>query len=76
MTTTTPQQPTGGKMVVLNAFPATGKLTILKEAKEVLAAATTCFGGQPPPVAAIMSDRSPEHHELRRLVRAPVVRFS
>ncbi|TLD20743.1 hypothetical protein PspLS_08578 [Pyricularia sp. CBS 133598] len=75
MTTATSQRPTGGRIVVLNGFPATGKLTILKEAKKLLPGTTTCLVDNHlliDPVAAIIPDRSPEHHELRRLVRAPI----
>ncbi|TLD12539.1 uncharacterized protein PgNI_02962 [Pyricularia grisea] len=72
---TASQQSTGGRIVVLNGFPATGKLTILKEAKKLLPETTTCLMDNHlliDPVAAIIPDRSPEHHELRRLVRAPI----
>ncbi|KAF4963014.1 hypothetical protein FSARC_8924 [Fusarium sarcochroum] len=64
-----------GKIVVLNGFPGTGKLTILKHLKRLLPADTTCLLDNHlliDPVAAVIPDRSDRHHELRRLVRAPV----
>ncbi|KAM0551390.1 hypothetical protein ACHAPJ_008499 [Fusarium lateritium] len=64
-----------GKIVVLNGLPGTGKLTILKHLKELLPTDTTCLLDNHvliDPVAAVIPDRSDRHHELRRLVRAPV----
>ncbi|KAB8231235.1 uncharacterized protein BDW43DRAFT_283119 [Aspergillus alliaceus] len=62
-------QPTTGKIIVLNGFPGTGKLTILKQAKELLPADTTILMDNHlliDPVTAVIPDRSDEHHELRR----------
>jgi chloramphenicol 3-O-phosphotransferase len=67
--------PTTGKIIVLNGFPGTGKLTILKQAKELLPADTTILMDNHlliDPVTAVIPDRSDEHHELRRKLRAPV----
>ncbi|KAJ4247813.1 hypothetical protein NW762_013022 [Fusarium torreyae] len=64
-----------GKIIVLNGFPGTGKLTILKHLKELLLAETSCLLDNHlliDPVAAVIPDRSDRHHELRRLVRAPI----
>lgn len=64
-----------GRVVVLNGFPGTGKFTILKQVKALLAEQTTCLLDNHlliDPVAAVIPERSKEHHELRRLVRAPV----
>jgi chloramphenicol 3-O-phosphotransferase len=70
---TTPKM--SGKIVILNGFPGTGKLTILKQAKDLLPEQTTCLLDNHlliDPVAAVIPERSKEHHELRRLVRAPI----
>ncbi|KAL2759266.1 hypothetical protein ACRALDRAFT_1047349 [Sodiomyces alcalophilus JCM 7366] len=67
--------PTAGRIVVLNGFPGTGKFTILKQAKELLPADKTCLLDNHlliDPVVAVIPDRSDEHHELRRMVRAPI----
>ncbi|KAG9249348.1 uncharacterized protein F5Z01DRAFT_669477 [Emericellopsis atlantica] len=64
-----------GRIVVLNGFPGTGKFTILKRAKELLPADTTCLLDNHlliDPVVTVIPDRSDEHHELRRMVRAPI----
>ncbi|KAH7312707.1 hypothetical protein B0I35DRAFT_328032, partial [Stachybotrys elegans] len=64
-----------GIIVVLNGFPGTGKLTLLRHLKELLPSDTTCLLHNHlliDPVAAVIPDRSDEHHELRRLVRAPI----
>ncbi|RGP79496.1 chloramphenicol phosphotransferase [Fusarium longipes] len=64
-----------GKIVVLNGFPGTGKLTILKRLQMYLPSDTTCLLDNHlliDPVAAVIPDRSDNHHELRRLVRAPI----
>ena len=64
-----------GKIVVLNGFPGTGKLTILKRVKEFLPANTTCLLDNHlliDPVIALIPDRNEEHYELRRMVRAPI----
>lgn len=65
-----------GRIVVLNGFPGAGKLTILKRAKELLPPDTTRLLDNHlliDPVAAIIPIRNEEHHELRRLVRAPIL---
>lgn len=67
--------PTTGRIVVLNGFPGTGKLTILKQAKELLPADKTCLLDNHlliDPVAAVIPGRSDEHHKLRRMIRAPI----
>lgn len=64
-----------GRIVVLNGFPGVGKLTILNEVKQLLPEETTCLLDNHlliDPVVAVIPDRSDEHHELRRLVRAPI----
>ncbi|OAA60754.1 WSC domain protein [Cordyceps fumosorosea ARSEF 2679] len=64
-----------GRIVVLNGFPGTGKLTILKQAKTLLPADMTCLLDNHlliDPVVAIVPGRSDEHHQLRRRVRAPI----
>ncbi|KAI1072637.1 hypothetical protein LB507_003302 [Fusarium sp. FIESC RH6] len=64
-----------GKIVVLNGFPGTGKLTILKHLQKYLPAETTCLLDNHlliDPVVAVIPDRSDRHHELRRSVRAPI----
>ncbi|KAH7146431.1 hypothetical protein EDB81DRAFT_883850 [Dactylonectria macrodidyma] len=69
------QNTSGGRIVVLNGFPGTGKLTILKRAKQLLPADTTCLLDNHlliDPVVAVIPGRSDEHHELRRMVRAPI----
>ncbi|KAM0428836.1 hypothetical protein ACHAPT_006636 [Fusarium lateritium] len=69
------QQALRGKIVVLNGFPGTGKLTILKKAKELLPAETTCLLDNHlliDPVEAVIPGRCHQHHELRRMIRAPV----
>lgn len=73
-----PSQPTpssAGKIIVLNGFPGTGKLTILKSLQGYLATERTCLLDNHlliDPVAAIIPDRSERHHELRRLILAPI----
>ncbi|CAI6089899.1 unnamed protein product [Clonostachys chloroleuca] len=70
-----PQVASSGKVVVLNGFPGSGKLTILKEAKALLPVDRTCLLDNHlliDPVVAVLPDRSDEHHELRRMVRAPI----
>jgi len=69
------QQSSGGRIVVLNGFPGTGKFTILKYAKKLLPANKTRLSDNHlliDPVQTIYPDRSPEHHELRRKLREPV----
>ncbi|KAG8666370.1 hypothetical protein FPOAC2_11480 [Fusarium poae] len=65
-----------GKIVVLNGFPGTGKFTILKQLqKHFPGDGSTCLLDNHlliDPVVAVIPDRSDRHHELRRLVRAPV----
>ncbi|KAJ9612882.1 hypothetical protein H2200_002823 [Cladophialophora chaetospira] len=73
--TTPPQKLYEGKVVVLNGFPGAGKLTILKRAKELLPTTHTRLLDNHlliDPVSAVIPDRSKEHHELRRKVRAPI----
>ena len=73
--TTTPVPVIGGKVVVLNGFPDTGKLTILSKLKEHLPADRTRLLDNHlliDPVAAVIPSRTDEHHELRRQVRAPI----
>ncbi|RMJ18846.1 hypothetical protein CDV36_001427 [Fusarium kuroshium] len=69
------QQASEGKIIVLNGFPGTGKLTILKEVDELLPVETTCLLDNHlliDPVVAVIPGRSQEHHELRRKIRAPI----
>ncbi|KAI8672027.1 hypothetical protein NCS56_00665000 [Fusarium sp. Ph1] len=69
------QQAFRGKIIVLNGFPGTGKLTILKEVRELLPTDTTCLLDNHlliDPVVAVIPGRSQEHHELRRKIRAPI----
>ncbi|KAF9777456.1 hypothetical protein IL306_004423 [Fusarium sp. DS 682] len=64
-----------GKIVVLNGFPGVGKLTILQHLAKLLPRDTTCLLDNHlliDPVVAVIPDRSNRHHELRRLVRAPI----
>lgn len=66
---------TTGKIVVLNGFPGTGKLTILKKAKALFPENKSCLLDNHlliDPVEAVIPGRSDEHHELRRQVRAPI----
>ncbi|KAI9152335.1 chloramphenicol phosphotransferase-like protein [Paramyrothecium foliicola] len=66
-----------GKIIVLNGFPGTGKFTILKQIKKLLPDNTTCLLDNHlliDPVVAVICERRKEHHELRRLVRAPIFR--
>ncbi|KAK7018223.1 chloramphenicol phosphotransferase-like protein [Favolaschia claudopus] len=65
----------GGKIIVLNGFPGTGKFTILKRVKDILPPNKTRLLDNHlliDPVHAIYPDRSSQHHALRRLLRAPV----
>ncbi|KAI8718258.1 hypothetical protein NCS52_00604000 [Fusarium sp. LHS14.1] len=69
------QQAPQGRIVVLNGFPGTGKLTILKKANELLPIDTTCLLDNHlliDPVVAVIPGRSQEHHKLRRKIRAPI----
>ncbi|KAF4456715.1 chloramphenicol phosphotransferase [Fusarium albosuccineum] len=69
------EQVSGGRIVVLNGFPGSGKSTILTQVKELLPAKTTCLLDNHlliDPVAAVIPERSDEHHELRKIIRAPV----
>ncbi|RBR12851.1 uncharacterized protein FIESC28_08441 [Fusarium coffeatum] len=64
-----------GKIVVLNGFPGTGKLTVLKHLQKYLPTETTCLLDNHlliDPVVAVIPNRSDRHHELRRSVRAPI----
>ncbi|CAG9937098.1 unnamed protein product [Clonostachys rosea f. rosea IK726] len=70
-----PRVASSGKIVVLNGFTGSGKLTILKEAKALLSVDRTCLLDKHlliDPVVAVLPDRSDEHYELRRMVRAPI----
>lgn len=65
-----------GKIIVMNGFPGAGKLTILRKTKELLPPDTTRLIDNHlliDPVAAVIPGRDDEHHELRRLVRAPIL---
>ncbi|KAI8668678.1 hypothetical protein NCS57_00680000 [Fusarium keratoplasticum] len=69
------QQALEGKIIVINGFPGTGKLTILKKVKELLPTETTCLLDNHlliDPVVAVIPGRSQEHHELRSKIRAPI----
>ncbi|EXK99820.1 hypothetical protein FOQG_00212 [Fusarium oxysporum f. sp. raphani 54005] len=64
-----PEQNPSSKIVILNGFPGTGKLTILQNLKKFLPGGTTFLLDNHlliDPVAAIIPDRSNRHHELRR----------
>ncbi|KAJ5279031.1 hypothetical protein N7478_004403 [Penicillium angulare] len=64
-----------GAVVVLNGFPGTGKLTILKQVKQQLPVDRTIMLDNHlliDPVSAVVPDRSDKHHELRRTIRAPI----
>ncbi|KAM0248466.1 hypothetical protein ACHAP5_003412 [Fusarium lateritium] len=66
---------TTGRIVVLNGYPGTGKLTILKHLKDLLPEATTCLLDSHlllDPVLAVAPIRTQGHYELRQLVRAPI----
>ncbi|CAH0015489.1 unnamed protein product [Clonostachys rhizophaga] len=70
-----PQIAPSGKIVVLNGFPGSGKLTILRETKALLPVDRTCLLDNHlliDPVVAVLPDRTDEHYELRRKVRAPI----
>lgn len=74
----TPHQhvPSGGRIVVLNGFPGTGKLTILRRVKELLPAMNTCLLDNHlliDPVSALVPTRNAEHYELRRKLLAPIL---
>nr|CEG05583.1 unnamed protein product [Fusarium clavum]CEG05976.1 unnamed protein product [Fusarium clavum] len=66
--------PSSGKIVVLNGFPGTGKLTVLKHLQKYLPTETCLLDNHllVDPVVAVIPDRSDRHHELRRSVRAPI----
>ncbi|KAM6505163.1 hypothetical protein FSOLCH5_015082 [Fusarium solani] len=69
------QQILEGKIIVLNGFPGTGKLTILKKVKELLPTETACLLDNHlliDPVVAVIPGRSQEHHELRHKIRVPI----
>lgn len=64
-----------GVIVVLNAFPGTGKLTIMEKVKDLFPADTVCLLDNHlliDPVVAIIPQRNAAHHELRRRVRRPI----
>ncbi|TXC10064.1 hypothetical protein FocTR4_00004836 [Fusarium oxysporum f. sp. cubense] len=70
------EQGSSGKIVALNGFPGTGKLTILQRLKKFFPGDTTCLLDNHlliGPVVAVIHDRVDRHHELRRLVRAPIL---
>lgn len=67
--------PSSGRIVVLNGFPGTGKLTILKRAKDLLATSRmTCLLDSPliDAVTALTPGRSGDRHKLRRIFRTPI----
>lgn len=64
-----------GLVVVLNGFPGTGKLTIMRRAQQLLPDDITCLLDNHlliDPVVAVMPNRDLNHHELRRAVRRPI----
>ena len=67
------QRAPGGKIVVLNGFPGTGKHTILKKVQELLPAniSTRLVDNHLliDPVQALFPDRSDDHHALRLKIR-------
>lgn len=66
-----------GKIVVLNAFPGTGKLTILRKAQGLLPTGQTCLFDNHlliDPVVAIIPERNQAHHELRHEIRRSIFR--
>jgi chloramphenicol 3-O-phosphotransferase len=66
--------PSSGKIVVLNGFPGTGKLTVLKHLQKYLPTETCLLDNHLliDPVVTVIPDRSDRHHELRRSIRAPI----
>lgn len=67
--------PRSGIVVVLNAFPGTGKLTILKRVVAQLAMHKPCRINKHlliDPVILIHPERNQSHHSLRKDLRSPV----
>ena len=62
------------RIIVLNGFPGTGKLTILRRLREVLSPNVCLLDNHLliDPVVAIFPGQDDEHYELRHLIRAPV----
>ncbi|KAJ7142103.1 hypothetical protein C8R43DRAFT_1016327 [Mycena crocata] len=66
-------QTSGGMVVVLNGFPGTGKLTILKQLQTLLPPDRTRLLDNHlliDPAQALIPDRSDAHHGLRQRIRA------
>jgi predicted kinase len=60
-------------LIILNGFPGTGKLTIMRRVQALLPGSLLLDNHLLiDPVQAVLPGRGPEHHELRRAVRAPV----
>ncbi|KAJ7461342.1 hypothetical protein B0H11DRAFT_2056837 [Mycena galericulata] len=69
----TKAQTSGGMVVVLNGFPGTGKLTILKQLQALLPPDRTRLLDNHlliDPAQALIPDRSDAHHGLRQRIRA------
>ncbi|KAJ7220601.1 hypothetical protein GGX14DRAFT_431427 [Mycena pura] len=69
----TKAQTSGGMVVVLNGFPGTGKITILKQLQALLAPDVTRLLDNHlliDPAQALIPDRSDAHHDLRQRIRA------
>ncbi|KAJ7503582.1 hypothetical protein B0H11DRAFT_1983513 [Mycena galericulata] len=63
----------GGMVVILNGFPGTGKLTILKQLQALLPPDRTRLLDNHlliDPAQALIPDRSDAHHRLRQRIRA------
>lgn len=70
-----PGRPPDGKIVIINGFPGTGKLTILKRIAEFLPRDKVRLIDNHlliDPAQAVYPDRSAAHYELRRQIREPV----
>jgi hypothetical protein len=65
---------TPGKVVVLNGFPGTGKLSILQRVQSILGERVILLDNHLliDPVQAVLPGRGEAHHALRRAVRAPI----
>lgn len=64
-----------GKIIVLNGFPATGKLIITRKVSKALPCDTVRLFDNHLPidlVLAVFPQRDEAHHELRRQVRRPI----
>ncbi|KAF3030315.1 hypothetical protein E8E12_000859 [Didymella heteroderae] len=69
------QAPSTGIVLVLNGFPGTGKLTILRRVKDCLPTGKARLLDNHlliDPVEAVIPGRGAGHHDLRRQVRAPI----